>query len=55
MFVSLFESANVSPFKAHLILLLEEMIAAYSENQMDNVITVFNLYLVVHIVTSECE
>ena len=31
------------------------MIAARSENHMDHVITVFNLYLVVHIVTAECK
>ena len=45
----------MSPFKVHLVVLLKEMIAAYSENQRDRINTVFNLYLVVRIVTTECE
>lgn len=45
----------MSPFKVHLVVLLKEMIAAYSANHRDHVNTVFNLYFVVHIVTTECE
>lgn len=45
----------MSPFKVHLVVLLKEMIAAYSENHSDDVNTVFNLYLVVPIVTIQCE
>jgi hypothetical protein len=39
----------------YLFVLLREMIVAYSESHMDHLNTVFNLYLVVHIVTTVFE
>jgi hypothetical protein len=44
-------------YEVHLVVLLKEIIAIYSENHMDHVIMVLILYLVVHtcIVSAECE